>query len=383
MEAGGIEIGVYLLCVLLIASNAVLLSWLGKTRKWLVWSVGLVVAEVMLCWIIPTGSLMLVLLSAICGVILFTAVTEVGDMLPAHGRAVLITGCDSGFGHDLAKMLDRAGMRVYAGVLDESGPGAQELRKVSSSQLTVLQLDVTDTNQVSAAYQFIKSQIGDAGLWGLVNNAGVLGYTCDAELLPLRILQNTLEVNFIAGALVTKVFLPMIRPAKGRIVSVSSLAGAVPFPGFAAYGASKAAVISYFGALRLELSCWGVKVAIVQPGGFKTNILGNQEGWNNIQNEILSTQAPEVIKAYGEEYICTMQQRLSNMTANACSDFRPVLDDIKHALLSERPKHFYYPGHTAWAFPFLQKVCPSWLFDALFLHMLKYDTFLPAGVTLK
>lgn len=54
-------------------------------------------------------------------------------------------------------------MRVYAGVLDESGSGAQELRKVSSSQLTVLPLDVTDEKQISAAHQFIKSHLGDKG----------------------------------------------------------------------------------------------------------------------------------------------------------------------------------------------------------------------------
>lgn len=97
----------------------------------------------------------------------------------------------------------------------------------------------------------------------------------------------------------------------------------------------------------------------------------------------MTTLPPDVIQAYGEEYICSMQQRLNNMTAHASSDFRPVLDDIQHALLSECPKHFYYPGPTAWAFPFLQKMCPSWLFDALFLKMLKYNKSIPAGVTLK
>lgn len=92
MEAGGTEIGVCLLSFLLITSNAALLFLLRRARIWLGWSVGLVVVEVMLCWIIPTGSLVLVLLSAICGGILFTVVAEAGDLLPAHGRTVLITG---------------------------------------------------------------------------------------------------------------------------------------------------------------------------------------------------------------------------------------------------------------------------------------------------
>lgn len=73
------------------------------------------------------------------------------------------TGCDSGFGHSLAKTLDKAGLKVYAGVLEQFGPGAQELREVSSSQLTVLQMDITNINQIFAAHNLIKSQTGEAG----------------------------------------------------------------------------------------------------------------------------------------------------------------------------------------------------------------------------
>lgn len=76
---------------------------------------------------------------------------------------VCVTGCDSGFGHSLAKTLDRAGMKVYAGVLEESGPGARELREVSSAQLTVLQMDITNINQISEVHKLIKGQIGEAG----------------------------------------------------------------------------------------------------------------------------------------------------------------------------------------------------------------------------
>lgn len=63
------------------------------------------------------------------------------------------------------------------------------------------------------------------GLWGLVNNAGVIGYMCDGEILPMRILRKIMDVNFIAGVEMTQAFLPLIRQAKGRIVNMSSLAG--------------------------------------------------------------------------------------------------------------------------------------------------------------
>ncbi|XP_053496964.1 estradiol 17-beta-dehydrogenase 2 [Ictalurus furcatus] len=366
MEVSGMELW---LCVLIATTNAALLM-VRWSRSHLSWSVVLVVVEVILCYWISNGSVAAILLSAGCGccVIHFTAGRK-EDILPVQGKAVLITGCDSGFGYNLAKILDKAGIKVYAGVLEEFGPGAQRLREVSSAQLTILQMDITDINQISEAHKLIKSQIGEAGLWGLVNNAGVLGHTCDGELLPMRILRKIMNVNFIAGVEVTKVFLPLIRQAQGRIVCVSSMSGEVPFPGFAAYGASKAAVLSYYGALRQELSRWRVKVVIVQPGGFKTNILGNQEDWIKIQKEILSTQPREVIDVYGEEYICSMQHRLSNMSAHACTDFKPVLDDLQHALLSEKPRPFYHPGHTAWAIPVLQRICPTLLFDAIFAQI--------------
>lgn len=76
---------------------------------------------------------------------------------------ICLTGCDSGFGHDLARFLDGAGMRVFAGVLDELSPGALELKKAASPNLTVLQLDITNSSQITQAYQYIQSQTGKTG----------------------------------------------------------------------------------------------------------------------------------------------------------------------------------------------------------------------------
>nr|BAX03999.1 estradiol 17-beta-dehydrogenase 2 [Clarias magur] len=369
-------------CVLIVATSAALLM-VGRSRTHWSWSVGIVVVEVILCCWISSGSGAAIIMSAFCGgcTLYFTSGRQ-EDMLPVQGKAVLITGCDSGFGHNLAKILDKAGMKVYASVLDEFGPGAQELREVSSAQLNILQLDITNSDQISEAYKLIKSQLGETGLWGLVNNAGVLEHA-DAELLPMRLLRKVMNVNFIAGVEVTQVFLPLIRRAQGRCVCIASLSGEVPFPGFAAYGASKAAVVSYYGALRQELSCWGIKVSIVQPGGFKTNIFGSQEKWGKLQQEILSTQSQEVIDAYGEEYICSLQHSSSTMTAHACANFKPVLDDLQHALLSKKPQAFYYPGPMAWAIPVLHRICPTRLFDAIFTRIFAYKKFSPAEVAIK
>ncbi|KAK7122036.1 hypothetical protein R3I93_022976 [Phoxinus phoxinus] len=345
----------------------------SRSARWLVL---LVISGVMLSCLVHSSALKVGLMSVLCSVIHYVGREEV--MLSTLDKAVLITGCDSGFGHDLARFLDGAGMRVFAGVLNELSPGALKLKKAASPNLTVLQLDITNSSQITQAYQHVKSQTGKAGLWALVNNAGVLEYVCDGEIQPIKMYKRHVDVNFIGSVEITQVFLPLIRQSKGRIISISSLAGEVPLPGFAGYGASKAAVIAYNGTIRQELYRWGVRVIIIQPGAFKTNIFGSREQWNSVQEDILSGSSQEVMTSYGEEYIRSMQQRLANMSSASSSDTGPFLEDLKHAILSPRPKHFYYPGAAALALPLLYRHCPTSLSDRILSPMFMTGDAQPA-----
>ncbi|XP_067293076.1 estradiol 17-beta-dehydrogenase 2 [Pseudorasbora parva] len=347
----------------------------GRSARWL----GLLVVSGMMlsCWV-HSCVLKVGLVSVLCSVIHYVGKEEV--MLPTLDKAVLITGCDSGFGHDLARFLDSAGMRVFAGVLNELSPGALKLKEDASPNLTVLQLDITDSSQITQAHQYIKRQTGKAGLWALVNNAGVLGYVCDGEIMPIAMYKKYLDVNFIGSVEITQAFLPLIRQSKGRIISISSMAGEVPLAGFAGYGASKAAVSIYNAAIRQELIRWGVKVIIVQPAAFKTNILGSREQWTHAQQAILSGLSKEVMASYGEEYILSMQQRLADMSSASSSDTGPFLEDLKDAILSPRPKHFYHPGSGAWALPFLHRHCPTSLSDRILSRVFITGDTQPAGL---
>ena len=86
-------------------------------------------------------------------------------------KYVFITGCGSGFGNLLARQLDRRGMRVLAACRKEEG--AEELRRKTSERLETVILDVTKTESIVAATQWVKERVGNRGLWGLVNNAGI------------------------------------------------------------------------------------------------------------------------------------------------------------------------------------------------------------------
>lgn len=72
-------------------------------------------------------------------------------------------GGDSGFGHGLAKHLDKLGFTVFAGVLDEKGPGAEELRRSCSQRLSVLQMDVTNPQQIKDAHSKVVDKVQDKG----------------------------------------------------------------------------------------------------------------------------------------------------------------------------------------------------------------------------
>ncbi|CAJ0958793.1 unnamed protein product [Ranitomeya imitator] len=119
----------------------------------------------------------------------------------------------------------KLGVLVYAGVLDKKGQGAEELRRVCSSRLSLIQLDVTNQGQIKTVYDEVKNRVQDAGLWGIVHNAGVLGYMADGELLPISVYKQCMDVNFIGVVEVTKMFMPLLRKAKGRLVTISSMAG--------------------------------------------------------------------------------------------------------------------------------------------------------------
>ncbi|XP_062245600.1 estradiol 17-beta-dehydrogenase 2 [Platichthys flesus] len=301
------------------------------------------------------------------------------ELLLPETRGVLITGCDSGFGHALAKRLSLMGVKVFAGMLDVDGPGAQRLRETSEN-LHVLQLDVTDRHQVETVHRDICSQVGHTGLWGLVNNAGILQCPMDAELQPLSACRRCMDVNFLSAVNMCQVFLPLLRRAGGRIVNMSSMAAAVPMPMLSAYGASKAALSVFSHVTRVELSDWGVTVALIQPAGFRTNIFGTSDDVSHYRDQILEAASPEARRDYGDAYISSLPSGLSRLSQRSAEDLSPVLDDMCHALLSVHPKPLYTPGQMGWLLPFVHRHCPTAIFDVFIKTLTKYSDCEPAGL---
>ncbi|KAM9616951.1 retinol dehydrogenase 16-like [Morphnus guianensis] len=110
-------------------------------------------------------------------------------------KYVLVTGCDSGFGNLLARQLDARGLRVLAACL--TGTGATQLRAAASPRLQTVLLDVTSSQSIAAATAWVRECVGDRGLWGLVNNAGIAIPTAPNEWLTKDDFVKVLDVNLI------------------------------------------------------------------------------------------------------------------------------------------------------------------------------------------
>lgn len=194
-------------------------------------------------------------------------------------QTVVITGCSSGFGHDLALELARAGHRVYATMRAPAGKnaaGAITLRDAATAEaldLRVLDLDVTSDASVNAAAARVADESGAADV--LVNNAGQMfgGLT---EAFTAAEMARQLDVNVVGVHRVCRAFLPAMRASgRGLVINVSSTAGRAVLPFFGVYHASKWALEGYTAALRIELAQAGVDAVIVEPGPFTTRLFAS------------------------------------------------------------------------------------------------------------
>ncbi|XP_004081138.1 D-beta-hydroxybutyrate dehydrogenase, mitochondrial [Oryzias latipes] len=268
------------------------------------------------------------------------------------GKGVLITGCDSGFGHALAKHLHRLGFTVFAGCLlkDKGGEGAKALEEFHSDRMKVLQLDVCSDGEVKAAVEFIRNNLEDSqrGLWAVVNNAGVSTFG-EVEFTSVDTYKQVSEVNLWGTIRVTKAVLPLIRRAKGRVVNIASMYGRMGNMMRSPYCVSKYGVEAFSDCLRYEMKSWGVKVSVVEPGNFivATGIL-TRDVVATTANKLWSEAPPDVKEDYGKAHFEHLMALMRSYCNSGQKDDAPVMDDITDAIVSKRPYTRYSPMEPHW-----------------------------------
>ncbi|XP_068935878.1 17-beta-hydroxysteroid dehydrogenase type 6 [Petaurus breviceps papuanus] len=280
-------------------------------------------------------------------------VSNLGD------KYVFITGCDSGFGNLLAKQLDLRGLRVLAACLTEKG--AEQLKHETSDRVETVILDVTKTEDIKAAAQWVKERVGNKGLWGLVNNAGVIFHDVCTEFVTKEILLKTLNVNLIGLIEVTMTMLPMVKQARGRIVNVSSILGRLPFLS-APYCCSKYGVEAFSDCLRMDIQPFGVKVCIIEPGYFKTNMADIQKHQENLKRS-WNKGSVEIKENYGQEFFDKTLTSGKESLQNSNTNLHLVTDCMEHALTSSYPRYRYSAGWDAQFFFIPISYLPTVLLD--------------------
>ncbi|NWI37869.1 RDH16 dehydrogenase, partial [Picathartes gymnocephalus] len=282
-------------------------------------------------------------------------------------KHVLITGCDSGFGNLLARQLDARGLRVLAACLTEAG--AAQLRAATSNRLQTVLLDVTSSKSIAHVTAWVRERVGDQGLWGLVNNAGIAIPTAPNEWLSKEDFVKVMNVNLIGLVEVTLSLLPLVRRARGRVVNVSSVMGRVSFFG-GGYCPSKYGVEAFSDSLRRELRPFGVQVSIIEPGGFQTAMLDPAplaKGFVRLWEQLPA----EVQAAYGHHYLDKYVRSTTLLHRLSSSRLSHVTDAMTHALLSRCPRSRYAAGWDARLIFLPLSYCPAWLSDTIL------DLFLP------
>ncbi|XP_074594918.1 retinol dehydrogenase 5-like [Brevipalpus obovatus] len=209
------------------------------------------------------------------------------------GKAILITGCDSGFGHESALHLNQFGFRVIATCMLPDGEGAKKLKQKACKpeKMHIVGLDVTqkvDIDQVYRQVETILSKTNDS-LYGLLNNAGIFNFQAIETGTFEAMLDKIMSVNFWGTVRMTRKFLPLIRASRGRIVTITSLASRYSKHSNGAYSCSKHAVKAFVNTCRIETAKFGVKFIEIEPGYADTPLMDNSKTLENFCQAIEST----------------------------------------------------------------------------------------------
>ena len=246
-------------------------------------------------------------------------------------KNILVTGASSGFGLLLATELHKSGYNVI-------GTSRNPDKNQSSLPFKMLALDITDDKSIKCFGKQLFTKIKQLDV--LINNAGFY-LSGLAEETTITQGKQQFETNFWGTVMLTNELLPYFRNQRfGKIVTVGSIMGLISLPGGAYYAASKHALEGYFKALRFELNEFNIKVSMVEPVGFKTNIVTN------------SKVAENKISDY-DEYRTTLEDYTKDLFSKS-EEPTAVVETLLKLVENESPKFNNPVGKGSSLFPAIQ-----------------------------
>ena len=246
-------------------------------------------------------------------------------------QTVLITGATSGIGLFIANQLHENGFKVYG-----TSRVPDKFRQTLPFEL--LELDITSETSVQNCVNTLlsKTQTIDA----LINNAGI-GICGSAEETTIEQAYKQVETNFWGAVKMTRTVLPIMRQQRsGKVITIGSLGGIIGIPYQSYYSAAKHALEGFYKSLRLEVRPFNIKISMVEPGFFKTNLHNAFEyakptisDYENLRNNALPVFSDSIKKADTPEAVARIVLKILN---------------------SKNPGYSYRVGKNTWLAPFLQ-----------------------------
>jgi NAD(P)-dependent dehydrogenase (short-subunit alcohol dehydrogenase family) len=208
----------------------------------------------------------------------------------------------------------------------------------------------------------VSDKVGERGLWGLVNNAGIC-ISAPLECVSNDLLRKQLEVNLVGQLAVTRAMLPLMRRAKAaRLVNVTSGLGTVAIPYLGPYSAAQFAKEGMSDALRRELAPMNIAVSVVSPGAIWTPIWGKiaEEG-----NRAIAAAPDDVADLYRETYLRFLQANEQG-ARNSPTTPADVAAAVHSALTAAKPKTRYRVGSDVRRGSLLARLLPDTVIDKMF-----------------
>ncbi len=271
-------------------------------------------------------------------------------------KHVVITGASSGIGYAAAKELIARGYHVFGSV--RKAADGQRVQSELGPSFTPLLFDVTDHAALPAAVEQVRAVVGDQGLAGLVNNAGIAN-NGPLMHIPLDEFRQVFEINVVGVLAVTQAFLPLLGARKncphgpGRIVNMSSISGGVTFPMVATYAVSKHALEALTDGMRTELNLYGIEVSAIEPGAIKTAVW--EKGSESTRD-----------KRYSHTDFAQAAENMAGVVERELAKAKPmsvVINAVVDALEAPKPKT-RYPLVGLW---YLRKILPDRVLDRIML----------------
>lgn len=249
---------------------------------------------------------------------------------------LMLTGTSSGIGRATMELALDHGWHVFAG--DRTSDPKAKTTMSRNGLVTPINIDVSNAEQVAAAADIVKNHVGDQGLDGLGNIAGI-GIPGPLETMPIDDLRMSFEVDVLGQVAMTQAMLPMIRQRRGRIVFIGSIADRITVPFFGALAASKSAIASISDTFRQELVSWGIDVILVEPGFIST---GADKATKTRIDQLIADFTPEQAALYGDMFSTATERGFKTQTSGSSPSV--VAETIMEAFTTKSPKLHYLTG---------------------------------------